>query len=189
MLVAPPTSTPLSDDILIARSHFHTSRYRSPSEMMAALGFPPGAVNSYPPEELIIEGGVPKTPVLADDRMFDETLATLGLDPWPLAKAPCTTVLWQLTGSDWLVAGVLLEAHEALERGERMGDLRMMIGPVTLMPVRSNTATTRVLLAPPAPLPISADQTLTLIVRDRTTDLTGARGFVSNQPVAVMEVA
>ncbi len=189
LLVAPPTSTPLSDDILVARSHFHTSRYRSPSEMMTALGFAPGAINSYPPDELIIEGGVPAAPVLADDRMFDEMLATLGLDPWPLAKAPRTTVLWQLTGTVWAVAGVLLEAQEALERGERMGDIRMKIATQSLVPVRSNAATTRILLAPPAPLPINADQTLTLIVRDRTTDLTGERGFVSNQPVAVMEVA
>ena len=188
LLVAPPMSTPLSDDIMIARTNFHTSRYRKPADMMTALGFPVGAINSYPSEELIVNAAMPTSTVLADDRMFDEVLTMLGLDPWPIAKRPRTTVLWQIAGSTWAVTGVLLETHEALERGERMGDIRMKIGTQTLTPIRSNAATTRILLAPPAPLPIDADQTLVLIVRDGTTDITGERGFVMNQPVAVMEV-
>lgn len=189
MLVAPPTATPLSDDVLLARAHFHASHYRSPSEMMGALGFPVGGVSSYPPDELIIDTTVPSTPVLADDRMFDDALTMLGLDPLPLAKTARTTVLWQLVGSAWCIAGVLLEAQEALERGKRMGDIRMKIGTQGLTPVRSNAATTRILLAPATPLSITPTQTLTLIVRDHTTDLTGDRGFASNQPLAVMEVA
>jgi hypothetical protein len=189
LLVAPPASTPLSDDVLIARAHFHTSRYRGPAEMMAALGFPTGRPHPYPPQEVIIDTALPATPALADDRLFDQLFGSLGLDPWPLANTPRTTVLWRLVGGVWMVAGVLLETNEALERGPRMGDVRMTIGPQVYAQVRSNAATTRIVLAPSAPHTVAADTPISLIVRDGTTDITGLRTFIASHPMVLEEVA
>jgi hypothetical protein len=121
--------------------------------------------------------------------LFDEVLGTLGLDPWPLARTPRTTVLWQLVGGMWMVAGVLLETNEALERGARMGDVRMTIGPTAAVPVRSNAATTRILLAPPSPCTVDPNAPFNLIVRDRTVDIVGERSFVASEPMVVEEVA
>jgi hypothetical protein len=189
LLCAPPQATPLSDDVLIARAHFHTSHYRSPAEMMAALGFAVGTSNPYPPQEAIVDADLPTTPVLADDRAFDEILGVLGLDPWPLAKRPRTTVLWRFASGAWLVAGVLLETNEALERGERMGDLRVKLDGASFTATRSNAATTRILFAPAAASPAVPGSVLSLIVRDRTSDLSGTRTLVAAQPVVVEEVA
>lgn len=189
LLCAPPVATPLSDDVLIARAHFHTSHYRSPAEMMAALGFPAGGTSPFPPQEVIVDTDLPATPVLADDRTFDEALGALGLDPWPLAQRPRTTVLWRLVAGTWLVAGVLLETNEALERGDRMGDLRITLDATPFVAARSNAATTRVLFAPAAPAAVVPGSVLTLTVRDRASDLSGTRTVVAAQPMVVEEVA
>jgi hypothetical protein len=138
---------------------------------------------------VIIDAPLPTAPALADDRLFDELLTTLGLDPWPLAKTPRTTVLWRFVGGLWVVAGALLETNEALERGERMGDVRMTIAAMVHSQVRSNAATTRMVLAAPAPHAVVPDTPITLIVRDRTTDISGVRSFIASQPLVVEEVA
>lgn len=189
LLVAPPAATPMSDDVLVARAHFHTSRYRSPAEMTAALGFGIGAPNPYPPGEVVTDAAMPTSPALADDRLFDEVLGTLGLDPWPLARTPRATVLWCLVSDVWMVTGVLLETNEALERGGRMGDVRMTIGATPLVQIRSNAATTRMLLAPATPIAVTAGTPFSLIVRDRAVDIVGARSFVASEPMVVEEVA
>lgn len=118
-------------EVLVTRSHFRTSRYRNPGELLAGLGFaalagghtPNDAITTF---SLAGKYGSLATPAVGDDAL-DEALRLCGMDPWPLPAGPRTTVVWRQTGvpaTPWEIAGVLLEADEPVWRaGMRTGAL------------------------------------------------------------------
>jgi hypothetical protein len=118
-------------EVLVTRSHFRTSRYRNPTELLAGLGFsaqsggltPNDAVTNF---DLAGKYNGLTEPVVGDSAL-DEALRLCGMDPWPLPAGPRTTVVWRKTGvatAPWEVAGVLLEADEPVWRaGMRTGAL------------------------------------------------------------------
>lgn len=126
LLNAAPKIVDAFPEVPIARSHFRTSRYRNPTEMLRALGFAT-PVGLSPPTDALITAPLAAGPLAIGDTELDAALATLGLDPWPLPPAPRTTVLWlepTAPGQPWRVAGVLVEADEPVWRaGLRTGAL------------------------------------------------------------------
>lgn len=150
------------DEVVIGRSHFHTSRYKDPAGLVTALGFTAGAPNPEAPHEFLVAVGksAPIQQLLASDQGVDDALTALGMDPWPLPTRPQTVMLWQQNGSAWQLIGVLLDSDEPMNRPTRMGDTepRLTIDSITIAgnPLafnvhRSNAAGTRLLLVPITP--------------------------------------
>ncbi len=198
MLVAPPDINPDADEILIARAHFRTSRYRNPSEMLRALGFT--APEAYPirPHDALVTTALPATPDLGNDQALEQTLSTLGLDPWPLPDQPRTVTIWRNTGV-WELLGVMLETDEPLDRtgivvidgrlatGERLSVSDAEAAGGSFAPVRSNAAWTRVLLAAPAGVVLAPDAVLRLTLTEPAGPLSGARQLTDRPRVAYQE--
>ncbi|MFE8597721.1 hypothetical protein [Archangium violaceum] len=118
-------------EVLVARSHFRTSRYHNPTGLLRALGFAADPDSSTPNDVITtfnLQGkyAAASDPVVSDTAL-DEALRLCGMDPWPIPPAPRTTVIWRQTGqanTPWEVAGVLLEADEPIWRaGTRTGAL------------------------------------------------------------------
>jgi hypothetical protein len=118
------------DEVVVARTHFRTSRYRDPAGLLAALGFAPSTGADTPNDvittfDLAAQYGTAQLAV--GDAALDAALKACGMDPWPLPPAPRTTLIWRQTGDavhPWQVVGVLLEADEPLWRaGMRTGAL------------------------------------------------------------------
>lgn len=150
------------NEVIIGRSHFHTSHYKDPAGLVTALGFTAGKPNPEAPHEFLIAAGkaVPVQKLLASDQGVDDALTALGMDPWPLPTRPQTVLLWQQNGNAWQLIGVLLDSDEAMNRPTRMGDTkpRLTIECLTILgnpnPFnvhRSNAAGTRLLLVPITP--------------------------------------
>lgn len=95
---------------------FRTSRWRDPADMLAGIGFPKTAASTH-------TGDLPVTPVaLASargDGAFDAALDALGLHGWPLAPEPRISLLWTHAADVWLLAGVLVESPEPVDRPDR----------------------------------------------------------------------
>lgn len=153
LLAAPHT------EVVIGRSHLHTSRYADPAALVTALGFTNPQVNTATPLDALLPAtaAIPAAVELGNDSQLDAALTSLGLDPWPLPREPRTCLLWMLVGGLWKLAGVLLDSDEAMVRPRRLGDLaeRMTLvrcrvhgTALQLTPRRSNAAGTRVLFAP-----------------------------------------
>ena len=150
LLVASPTATPDSDDILVARNHFRTSRYRNPGEMLTALGLT--STDAFPilPHDALLDvsQSLPSSAVTPADDALEATLSAVDLDPWPLPPEPRTVAIWQPDGiGGWLLAGVMLETDEALLRPVDLSTVQASVGTTAFAGVRSNTAGTRVMLA------------------------------------------
>jgi hypothetical protein len=123
LMVAPDTAG-AAPEVPVVRSHFTTSRYHHPTELLAALGFAtPTAIR--PPTDVITETPLAGGALEIGDAKLDEALTTLGMDPWPLPAGPRTTLIWAPPvshGAAWRVAAVLLEADEPIWRpGFRTG--------------------------------------------------------------------
>jgi hypothetical protein len=191
------------DDVLVARSHFHTSRWRNPRELLDDLGFPQ-QTNIYPPHEALIAAAPPLDVILQDDAAYEAMLRALDLDPWPVPRTARTTVLWQETApGSWAVAAVLLEAPEPLERGPRVPAVPIFTNPpqrltvigaeldaggsqIAFIPRRSNAARTAMLLVPAAPMTFTAPATLILDLQEPAGIVSGSR-FLAPQPVLLEE--
>jgi hypothetical protein len=115
---------------------FHTSRWRSPPDMLAGLGF---TVAGQPAPASVVTGdlaiGDPATfapaVVEGDDQAFQNGLQALGLDGWPVAEAPRVSRLWMPTDpGNWRFAGVILESPEPIHRPGRfeLGGLSLQMG-------------------------------------------------------------
>jgi len=111
---------------------FQTSRWRTPMDMLAALGFTVGVVAAAP--VLVGDLLVPSTAidgdavVPPDDTAFARALGDLGLEGWPVADEPRVSRLWVGDGVDgWAFAGLMIESPEPILRG---GRLRLAKQPV-----------------------------------------------------------
>jgi hypothetical protein len=118
LLNTAPKTVGAFPEVQVARSHFRTSRYHNPTELLRALGFelplavamPTDAIASAPLAAGALEMG---------DTQLDAALTTLGLDPWPIPAAPRTSVIWlrpASAGQPWRIAAVLVEADEPVWR-------------------------------------------------------------------------
>lgn len=187
-------------DVVLARSHFRTSRYANGEALLTALGFFQGDANTLLPGDVVLTDvpAVPTTPVLDSDSALDATLRDLGLDPWPLPTQPRTTVLWRFDG-DWRLAGVLIETDEPTERsGRQMRDAQLQrttrlslshaqLGSTRLNPVRRNQSTTRILLAPNSPVAVPVGAVLSLVVEQPGGPLSGNRELIRGPRMAYRE--
>ena len=200
MLFAPPSNDQSDESLLIARTHFRSSRYADVNEMLAALGFgPDGERASFIPFDFVVANGatMPLPVASASDAVLEEALRVLGMDPWPVIGTGRTVAIWR-PGSDpgdYLLAGLLLESPEPIERGERCGVLQALVtggtNAVTLTPSRANTAGTRVLLSTASVEGQALDGdnlTLELTLRDRLTTRTGTRALRSRPRIAYQEL-
>jgi len=104
---------------------FRTSRWRSPLDMLAGLGFPAAggtrvrgdiALNTLPAfTPTVVEG---------EDAAFEAALDAIGLQGWPASDEPRVSQFWvpDIVGGapGWLCAGVLIESPEPIERPHRV---------------------------------------------------------------------
>jgi hypothetical protein len=153
------------------------SRHASPRALLDALGMTEPLASPFLPSEVAVAAPVPTTPLLDDDRAFEDALAVLGLDPWPAPREPRVVLLMQ-PGTPFRLAGLLLEAEEPLHRPgrlelqqaslHRLPDNGAPVFEASFSVVRRDRAGTRLLLAPTSPLPIDAGS--------RLLDITLTRG-------------
>jgi hypothetical protein len=118
LLNAAPKTVNASAEVAIARSHFRTSRYRNPTELLRALGLAP-TMGLMAPNDAIVTGPLAAAALKTGDSELDAALKTVGLDPWPLPAGPRATVLWLRPASPaqkWKLAGILLECDEPVFR-------------------------------------------------------------------------
>ncbi len=198
-------------ELVIARTHFYTSRYANPAEILDALGFPTSGAPSFAkPLDLVINAALPSGAALGDDSALDEALRSAGLDPFPLPAGPRVSLLWLNTSGIWTLEGVLVEGDEPLLRykprllndprppEERLSviDAQLREGATTLVtftPMRSNVTWTRVLLRPSTALEASgligrSGLALALRLRDGGAVRTGLRAL-AGAPIYMAEVA
>jgi hypothetical protein len=201
MLFAPPEDMEDDESMLVARTHFRSSRYADVNALLQGLGFGPdgGESASFIPYDFVVGNGavMPAPDATASDAALDDALRTLGLDPWPVVGFGRTVAIWRpddATGG-YRLAGLLLESPEPIERGERCGVAQASVnggaGALTLSPTRANTAGTRVLLAtadPQGQVLDGIDLTLALELRDRLFTRTGTRAMRSMPRVAYQEL-
>lgn len=201
MLFAPPADAPLDESLLVARTHFRSSRYADVDTLLQSLGFGAagGAAASFIPFDFVVSNAaaMPAADAVASDAALDDALRTLGMDPWALVGIGRTVAIWRLgaAAGEYLLAGLLLESPEAIERGERCGVVQASVdadaATVVLTPVRINRAGTRVLLATADPLGQAlAGTTLTLALqlRDRLLTRTGTRTLRALPRIAYQEL-
>ena len=167
---------------------FRTSRWRNPQEMLAGLGFtvtapaPPPAAEGVMAGDLAVDnaalgGGAV---VVDDDHGFQNALADLGLEGWPVAEAPRQSRIWQPDGTGgWLFAGFMLESPEPVHRAGRLhfdgGALRLEGGPPVSFDIRRRDRSgTRLLFLTSTPFPVPASPQRVLLI------LSSNRGHVSN---------
>ena len=169
MLVAPPSAAPQSDQVLVARSHFRSSRHANPAALLASLGLavappdlPPNAplpLHPVRPDDLFLAGPValPQAPEVGD-RALEAALRALGLDPLPLPAAPRVAAIWQPDGvSGHALWGVLVDADEPLHRPDRLRHQscalqRTGLPDLALTLFRHNASTTRLIYRLAAPV-------------------------------------
>ena len=175
LLVAPPLATPQADQVLVARSHFRTSRYTGPAALLEALGLAvtppnqPQRVQPMRPEDLFLDAAVAlPLPFTGGDQALEAALRTLGLDPLPLPEAPRLAAIWQPSGANaHALWGVIVDAAEPLERADRLRHKACVLKrtgqpDVPLKLFRHNASTTRLLYRADAPPTWSGAGTLEL---------------------------
>ncbi len=187
-------------DLLIARSHWRSSRYADVAPMLAHLGFGVAANTPFVPFDFITAAAaMPAADALASDAALDDALRTLGMDPWPVVGFARTVAIWcaGATAGSYLLAGLLLEGPEPIERGTRCGVAEARVTGekgdllLTLVPCRINSAGTRVLLAStdPAGQALQGDDlTLALQLRDGAATTTGTRTLRALPRIAYQEL-
>lgn len=107
---------------------FKTSRWRTPEEMLAGLGFEVTAPTALPAEVVLagdlgidsvaIGGGAV---IAGDDQGLQNALTDLGLEGWPVTETPRQSRIWLPDGvGGWLFAGFMLESPEPIHRPGRV---------------------------------------------------------------------
>jgi hypothetical protein len=187
LLNAAPKLVDAFPEVPIARSHFRTSRYRNPTELLRALGFQ-APLGLSPPTDAPVLAPLGAGPLAIGDTELDAALTALGLDPWPLPPAPRTTVLWlppAALGQPWRVAGVLVEADEPVWRaGLRTGALNEPPPPPRLEVMSLRVFRTHEMMVPiPIPHLVTA-RTLLASLGERVRNAAGTRCiFTANAPI------
>jgi hypothetical protein len=102
---------------------FHTSRWRTPVDMLLGLGFSSAA--QLPANVVNGDLRIPTTslaPTVAedDDSAYQAALLTLDLDGWPLADEPRFSRLWVEQAGTWKFAGLMIESPEPIHRPGRL---------------------------------------------------------------------
>jgi len=173
--MATPTADPNAETVVVSRSHFQASRYHNESELLVALGFGTPGPEAYIAPDGFLNAPVPAGALSVSDHDLDAALTGAGLDPWPLPTQARTSVLWFNDAGTWKIAGLLLEAPEAIVRTGRTAldiDSCSYAG-VTLTQRVRNEAGTRVVLTPTTPVATAGGGTLSLTLRRTDTDRTG----------------
>jgi hypothetical protein len=194
-LLAPSRANPqVAGAPLFGQALIHTSRYASPRALLDALGLTAPEPSPFLPAEVAVAGPMPSTPLLDNDRALDDTLAALGLDPWPAPREPRVVLLVQ-PGAPFRIAGLLVEAEEPLHRPGQLALQQASIlklqsnGSTTfeaaLSVVRRSHAGTRLLLAPASPLPIDTARRLLDVTLNRGTATLHGRRFLLVQGSAL----
>jgi len=193
LLNVAPKTVGAYPEVVTVRSHFRTSSYRNPSELLAALGFAdPLALGA--PTDVVGTAPLAAGALEIGDTALDAALSTLGLDPWPLPAAPRTTAVWLPpagAGQPWQLAAVLLESDEPIWRagfttgaiGEPVPPPRLEVANLQLFRTYEKT----VIL--PFPFPHKVKQTVrtalgSLTERVRSGGATRSI-FVPTSPIAV----
>ena len=176
MLLATPTAQPDSEDVVVSRAHFLASRFHNESDLLGALGFAVGSPAAFIAPDALVSAAIPAGSLQVDDRALDQALAAAGLDPWPLSDRAQTSILWLRNGSAWKLAGLLLEAPEAIVRSGRtaLDVTSCTYGGIALAQRCRNLAGTRVLLTPSTPVAVPTAEKITLVLTRTVTDRTGA---------------
>ena len=176
MLMATPAASPNAEDVVVSRAHFRASRYHNEAELLAALGFGVPGPEAFIAPDAIVSAAVPAGSPAVGDHELDGALATSGLDPWPLSDQARTSILWLNDAGTWKLAGLLLEAPEAIVRTGRtaLDITACTYGGVPVSQRARNLAGTRVLLTPAAPVTVAAASTLSVTLTRTVTDRTGA---------------
>jgi hypothetical protein len=199
LLVAPPLADLTSDQILISRGHFETSRYRNPTQMLKALGFDTGVnPNAMLPHDALLTDDVsklpwpvpwpPPPPKMANDQDFEQTLVLLQLDPWPVASEPRTTVIWRWSSGVCQLAAVILECDEPMIRAGRMSLGNLSIGAAVFTLARGNAATTRVMYTLAVPIVPKDGDVLKLEIQDGASTVVGQRSLIPVPRLIYQEV-
>ncbi len=187
LLVAPPVATPASDNVLITRGHFHTSRYAAPAAMLAAMALPvSGNPDPRLPTDALVLPGLPAAIATPNDADFETILRALGLDPWPLPSLPRVVALWSKT-APFRLHGIMLETDEPLERPGRMSVASIVIAGTSLQKTVANTATTRMIWMAATPLLLAGDAVISVDVLDRGATITGRRSILRLPRLAFLE--
>jgi hypothetical protein len=104
---------------------FHTSRWRSPPDMLAGLGLVTAgqpAIATVVTGDLTITNPAALAPAVleGDDQAFQNALLGLGVDGWPVTEAPRLSRLWvPVDGGGWRFAGLMIESPEPIHRPGR----------------------------------------------------------------------
>jgi hypothetical protein len=130
---------PAFNDSRLPGVTFKTSRWRTPQELFAGLGFPTAGESA--PKDLLagdlviaapdaVGGGV----IEGDDQAYQRALVALGLDGWPAAAAPRLSRMWVANPArGWLLAGLMIESPEPVYRPGRLEltglALKIGVGP------------------------------------------------------------
>ena len=182
-------------DVVIARSPFRTSRYASARELLEAFDMLEPEPGPSLPIEVIVDAPLPATAELGHGA-FDDTLAQLGLDPFPLPDAPRLALL-VVAGAGIELAGVLIEGPEPVLRAGRVAlekaEVVMPGGAVVpLSVVRQNDAGTRVLLGLSGP-PVALGEGYAVLEIElrgaREGIVRGSRFLTAGAPVTSQEIA
>jgi hypothetical protein len=183
-----------ADEVPIARSHFRTSRYRNPTELLGALGFAmPQALSA--PTDALATASLAAGALEVGDTQLDAALTTLGLDPWPLPAAPRTTVIWlapAAAGQPWRIGAVLVEADEPVWRagfrtgaeGEPVPPARVEVASLVVSRTYEQVLPFGHLFLPYRP-PVTRHAALGSLV-ERVRNAAGTRSlFVATAPIAM----
>ena len=149
---------------------FRTSRWRTPVEMLAVMGFRDG-MPGRPRGDVALAGPPPADVLLDDDAHLDAALDAMGIDGWPVADRPRTSILWSPEGAGWRFAGALVESPEPIHRPGRC-ELIGLDGPGGAMSLRRRDRTGSRLLFAPVSAPAAAPGAITLRLADRLTGAT-----------------
>jgi len=156
---------------------FRTSRWRSPEDMLSALGWEVTAPATLPPQAVLagdlavastaIGGG---TVIDDDDQAFQNALVALGIEGWPVAQSPRQSRIWVRGAAQaWHFAGFLLESPEPIHRARRLdfdGEALTLAGgpPVRFDIRRRDRAGCRMLYLTSAPFAMPAPPQLAFLV-------------------------
>lgn len=158
---------------------FRTSRYCDVAEMASAIGFgfsQPGTHDGDVALALATGSAVFPTAVIVDDDLaFEGAMAALGMEGWPVATEPRTSLLWR-KGIDgkWLLGGVLIEGAEPVHRPRRcevqgLRLVRVLAGATTATVfdvIRRDRSGSRLLYLASTPFPLSGPSQLELAMHD-----------------------